>query len=143
MKLIISLCYGSCQEEILSVIGILRYYLYVKRNLLLFFAVILSLILIVNSAKRLSSLRSTSQKVDEAQRRLETLRRENEDLKREAEYKKSDQFIEGEIRDKLGMAKKGEAIVVLPRENDERPTPNDQRQNIPNYIKWWDLFFRS
>ena len=134
---------GFVKRKFYRFVGILRYDKNVRRNLLLFGAVILALLLIVNGAKRLSSLRNTSQKVGEAEQRLEALKRENEDLKRELEYKKSDQFAEGAIRDKLGMAKKGEAVVILPRENDERPTSNAQRQNIPNYIKWWNLFFRS
>ena len=115
-----------------------------KRNLLLIGAVVLALLVIVNSVKRLSGLRNTSQKVGETEQRLEVLRRENESLKKELEYKKSDQFVEGEIRDKLGMVKSGEALVILPNKNGEQSTVNsEQSTQIPNYIKWWNLFFRS
>lgn len=113
-----------------------------RRTFLLFGAVILALLLIVNSTKRLSSLRNTSAKVGEAQQQLEALRRENEDFKRELEYKKSGQFVEEEIRDKLGLVKRGEAVVILPKDNQSEAVV-DSEPSTPNYIKWWNLFFRS
>lgn len=119
------------------------YYGVVKRNLLLIGIVILILLIIVNSTKRISSLRDTSKKVDKVEEQLQVLRQENEKLKVELEYKKSDEFKEAEIRNKLGMVKQGEAVVVLPQKDDEGLTTNDERQNIPNYIKWWNLFFRT
>ena len=115
-----------------------------RRNLLLFSAVLLSVILIVNSSRRLSSLRNTSKKVGEAAQQLEALKRENADLKRELEYKKSDQFKEQEIRDKLGMVKNGEVMVILPNKQDGNQLPEISKNGLlPNYIKWWNLFFRS
>ena len=113
-----------------------------RRTFLLFGAVILALLLIVNSTKRLSSLRATSQKVNQAQDQLEALRRDNEELKREVEYKKSDQFAEEEIRDKLGLVKKGEALVILPKDGQPEAIVNSE-PSTPNYIEWWNLFFRS
>ncbi len=112
-----------------------------KRNFLLFLAFFFVLVLIVNSSRRLSQLASTSKKVENAEKQLEELRRENEVLKRELEYKQSAEFAEGEIRNKLGLAREGEAVVILPKKDDEKP--EDERQDIPNYVKWWDLFFRS
>ena len=76
------------------------------RNLILFMAMLIGVILAVNSAKRIHSFAQTSQKVQEAEDRLETLRKENETLKNELKYKESAEFSEKEIRDKLGLAKK-------------------------------------
>lgn len=87
------------------------------------------------------SFKTTAQKVDEAQVRLAKLREENERLQADLEYKRGQEFTEGEIRNKLGLAKEGEAVVVLPRD-DEQLTTNDERQDtIPHYVKWWKLFF--
>src|SRR3990167_8811428 len=87
------------------------------RNLVLFMAMLIGVILAVNSAKRIHSFAQTSQKVQEAEDRLEKLRKENESLKNELKYKESNEFAEKEIRDKLGLVKEGEAIVVIPQES--------------------------
>ena len=47
------------------------------RNLILFMAMLIGVILAVNSAKRIHSFSQTSQKVEEAEDRLEALRKEN------------------------------------------------------------------
>lgn len=120
-----------------------------KRNFLLFLFFLASILLIVNSTKRLLVFKTTSERVGEAEERLLRLRGENEDLKSELEYKKGQEFSEKEIRDKLGLAKPGEAVVVLPKKNDESldklgtSSTNDERQNDPNWQKWWRLFFGS
>ncbi len=96
----------------------------------------------VSGTRRLLTFRTTAAKVEESEKRLAKLREENEQLRRELEYKRSPEFVEREIREKLGLVKKGEAIVILPKENDERRMTNDERKkNTPNYIKWWKLFF--
>ncbi|MBI2598830.1 septum formation initiator family protein [Candidatus Curtissbacteria bacterium] len=114
-----------------------------KRNLILIAAILVSILLAVNSARRIMTFRTTAAKVTEAQRQLDEIRRENEALARELEYKKSDEFAEAEIRNKLGLAKPGETVVVLPKD-DERRTTNDERKiESPNWQKWWNLFFKG
>lgn len=126
------------------------YTMSVKRNFLLFLFFLVSILLIVNSIRRLLAFKTTTERVGEAEERLVRLHKENEELKQELEYKKSQEFAEKEIRDKLGLAKPGEAVVVLPKKNDESldklgtSSTNDERRNkTPNYTKWWRLFFGS
>ena len=120
----------------------LKYNYGMRRNLFLVLAIIVGIILVVNSIKKLLTFRTTTQKVAEAQMRLEALREENKKLKEQLEYTKSEEFREREIRDKLGLVKEGEAMVVLPKENDENSkleTRNSKPR--PNWQKWWNLFF--
>lgn len=115
-----------------------------KRNFLLFLFFLVSILLIVNSIRRLLAFKTTTERVGEAEERLVRLRRENEELKQELEYKRGQEFAEKEIRDKLGLAKPGEAVVVLPK-NDrlQSQVTSEQSIEIPNYTKWWRLFFGS
>jgi len=87
--------------------------------------------------------RSTSQKIDDLEARLEKLHQENRDLKQDLEYKKSDEFAEAEIRNKLGLAKEGEKVFVVPKKDDKGLTTNDERteDQEQNWKKWWNLFF--
>ena len=114
-----------------------------KRNLLLILGVFVAILLIVNGAKRLLAFRTTSQKVEEAQMRLDALKKEKEVLKMQAEYTKSQDFKEKEIRDKLGLAKEGETVVILPKDVGELSTDAISAEQLPNYVKWWNLFFRT
>ena len=65
-----------------------------KRNLLLIAAIILALLLAYISTKRIMNFRDNSQSVTQAEKRLEELKKENADLKKELEYKPHT-FIEG------------------------------------------------
>lgn len=114
-----------------------------KRNLILIAAVMVSILLAINSSRRILSFRTTAQGVSDSQKQLEDLKHENEALKKELDFKKSDQFAEEEIRNKLGQAKPGETIVVLPKSDTQLTVNSQQLTPIPNWQKWWNLFFKS
>lgn len=114
-----------------------------KRNLLLVLAIIVGFVLAYNSFQKIMSLRSTSQKVVDAQVRLEKLKEENERLKSELEYKKSDRFVEEEIRNKLGLAKPGEEVFVVPKDGDSGLLIVDREDEKPNWQKWRDFLFEG
>lgn len=111
-----------------------------KRNVLLFVTVIIALILAYNSFKRIKDFRLTAQTVDDRQTYLDSLKKENEELKKDLEYKESSQFAELEIRNKLGLAKPGEAVVIVPKE-DNSDKLQDTSRSKPNWQKWKELLF--
>ena len=113
------------------------------RNFFLIGSILIAIILGVNSARKILSFRGTSEKVSEVEQRLEDLKRENVSLKNELEYKKSDEFKEEEIRNRLGLAREGETVVIVPK-NDEGLTTNDEsKSKKANWEKWRVLFFGS
>ena len=113
-----------------------------RRNLLLLLVVLIIILLVVNSAKRLLVFRTTSQKVSETELRLSKLREENEALKKELEYKKGDEFAEEEIRNKLGLVREGEAVVIVSQDEKVGESSNVfASEDKPNWQKWWELFF--
>ncbi|HSX18736.1 MAG TPA: septum formation initiator family protein [Candidatus Saccharimonadales bacterium] len=114
-----------------------------RRNILLVIGAIVALMLIANSAKRLMSFRTTSRKVEEAQVQLDKLKAENTNLQKQLDYTKSGEFKEREIRDKLGLTKPGETVVILPKENRDQLPETSDLAIVPNYIKWWNRFFAS
>lgn len=114
-----------------------------RRNLILVFAVIVLLLLGLNSFKRILSLQGTSKNVEKEEAQLEALRQENAFLKQELEYKKSQRFAEQEIRNRLGLAKEGEEVIVVPKKGDEDGSSQDtvNKKQVPNWKKWQRLFF--
>ena len=130
---------GSCQG-----IDVARVYLYrkMKRNLLLVLVVIIALVLAYNSFKKIKDFKLSAQTVDDRAAYLETLKKQNEELKNELAYKESSQFAELEIRNKLGMAKPGETIVVVPKEETADLDQNESGSRVKaNWEKWKEILF--
>lgn len=91
-----------------------------------------------NSFKKIMSLRTTSQGVREQEKKLASLQAENEALKHEFQYKQSEKFVEGEIRDRLGLAKEGEQVFALPNQVVSN-TDQVAKKVVPNWKKWQKL----
>lgn len=112
-----------------------------KKNLLLVLAIFIMMILVSNSVKKIITFRGTSVLVQEEEQKLAKLKLENENLKRDLEYKQSEKFVEGEIRNKLGLAKEGEEIVVVPGKESDLKQEANNKKTLPNWKKWQKLFF--
>lgn len=74
------------------------------------------------------------------EKELFELRRKNEKLKKILKKVQDPEFIEKEAREKLNMGKKGEVVVVLPEER-QQITDNKKKEDLPNWQKWYKLFF--
>ncbi len=110
-----------------------------------YLTMILALILAFSLIKSISKIVGSNGKITDAQNSVHELQKENEDLKTRLEAVKSTQFIESIARDKLGLAKKGEIVVVLPDESILKslaPKLENQKYTLPVPIwqKWLKLF---
>ncbi len=84
-------------------------------------------------------------KIEKEKEKIEKLKQENEELQKNLEIVKSEEFIEKQLRDKLGMAKEGEIVVILPdAEEVKKFAPRiDEEEEVlpdPNWKKWIHLF---
>ncbi len=82
----------------------------------------------------------------ETQKKLEQLEKEQAELLKLKEQVDSPQFAEHEAREKLGLAKPGELVVVLPSEDILRKLAPDYDheeyiQESPISERWVRLFF--
>lgn len=76
---------------------------------------------------------------------LYKLEAKNKELKKRLEEVKSTQFIEKEARNKLGLSKPGETIIVIPDEKIKeilQGSASAQETRLPNPLGWWKLFFK-
>ena len=81
---------------------------------------------------------------------LEEKKREEARVVSLSEYLKSDEFIEGEIRDKLGYTREGEVLLILPPNevllklvNLNWEIEGDIQKPVPNWKKWYETFFKE
>lgn len=113
-----------------------------KNYVLLVVLVLLGLTLYRNIGR----IRKSNEKIEETRQRVEELKGKNEELRQQLEVVESDLFVEKQLRDKLGLAKEGEIVVVLPDDETLRklaPKYEEEEAAIPdpNWKKWLNLFY--
>lgn len=103
---------------------------------------IINLLFIVNLIREIVWLSKAGERIKKTQNRFESLRQENFYLKQEKAYRESDEFAEKQIRDKLGMAKPEEYVVLLPREAKSKlEDAEESEKELANWRRWYNLFF--
>ena len=90
---------------------------------------------------------STQSRLDDAQAKLTRLKGEQEDLKKELQKMESPLYVEAQIRNKLGLAKENEIILVFPEDDLVRRLSSRTSSSSfydlpePNWKVWLNLFF--
>lgn len=71
---------------------------------------------------------------------------ENKRLKERLEQTKTDEFIVEQARNKLGLVKKGETLIVIPEDKINQVLSASQsakeEERLPNWVGWFRLFWR-
>jgi cell division protein FtsB len=97
---------------------------------------------VIRNIGKVASIRG---EVSKEREKIERLKVENEELQKRIAQTQSDEFVERQIRDKLGLIREGEIVVVLPDEGLLRsfsPKINIDEDSLPdpNWKKWLKLF---
>lgn len=111
-----------------------------------YLVLIICLILIISMGRTTIKLLGKTKTIDDAQKRLEELEREQAELLQFKKQIDSPDFVEREARDKLGLAREGESIVILPPDDVLRrlapPEEEEERlEDLPIYKRWQKMFF--
>ena len=106
---------------------------------------ILIVFLLVSTAKNLQKVAGIRSTVQAEKAKVEKMKEENAQLQAQIAQIQSPEFLEGQIRNKLGLVKPGEAIVVLPDADTLRklaPQMPVEENTLPdpNWKKWEKLF---
>lgn len=126
------MAYYTLNKKIVNIIGLL-------------ISITVCLILALSLIKNISRVKYGREIIQKNEAKLNKVRDENKRLEDELKKVQSEDFIEKQFRDKLGLVKEGEIVMVLPeadivkklspiipQEEEEKPKPNWQ--------KWWELF---
>ncbi|OGM21702.1 hypothetical protein A2714_05395 [Candidatus Woesebacteria bacterium RIFCSPHIGHO2_01_FULL_38_9] len=111
-------------------------------NLVLVFTI---LILSLSLTRNISRVKQISLLVEKEEGKVKALENEKEELEKRLQEVQSEEFIEKQLRDKLGLAREGEIIVVLPEDELVKkfaPKFEEEEENLPdpNWKKWLKLF---
>ena len=114
-----------------------------KARLTKLVVLLIGLGLIVSLSRDIWRLLKAGDQIRLAEGRLEELEEKHRQLEGLKRYYQSEAFIEEEARNKLNMARPNETIVILPPNLDQLLGPKRKRLvlEIPNWQRWWRLFF--
>jgi len=115
----------------------------VYSNYLLIFIFLLMLVSLIRNVLRVVE---SNKRIGKAQDQVEKLKKENEELEEKLAVTRSEGYIEKQLRDKLGLAKEGEIVIVLPDEKileTLAPKLEEEEETLPdpNWKKWLKMFY--
>ena len=116
------------------------------RSYILYLVVLVLVLLTMSLARNILQISQAENRVDDVRERVESLRQENEKLKDELGKVEGEAYVEFQARDKLGLTKEGEIVVVLPKEDFLRkiaPKIEEEEEFLPEstWQKWLKLFY--
>jgi len=80
---------------------------------------------------------TTNREITNLENEIVELEKSNQKIQTDLEYYKSDAYKERVARQRLGLKKPGEeVIVVVPDESGEK---KEEKPPLPNYRKWWEF----
>jgi len=83
------------------------------------------------------------QEVENLKVSIENLSESNRDLSSKIIYYQSASYREKIARERMGLMKPGEEVIVILPEEKPKVVGKDEDDSLPNYQKWWNFFFQS
>jgi cell division protein DivIC len=113
-----------------------------------YYLTILLLILFATSLVRnVLKFQKVNAKLEKAKEQLSLTEKENTKIKEKLKSVQTEAYMEKQARDKLGLAKEGEIVLVLPDKDFLKSISPSKHQvevealPLPNWQKWLKLFF--
>jgi cell division protein FtsB len=79
--------------------------------------------------------------IAERQQVLRELSEKNRELQQELREATSPAFIEAAARDKLGLVREGETVVIMDKTQNVNSESQTNPREVPPWKQWWSLFF--
>jgi cell division protein FtsB len=103
------------------------------------------LVLASSLVKSLKRIQIGDSVIEKTKVKISKVEEENKRLEDQLNVVKSEEYSEKQLRDKLGLAKEGEIILVLPeadivRKLSPQIPEEEEVKPKPNWQKWLDLF---
>lgn len=116
-----------------------------RKKIFVISAIILILLAIFGLGKQISKALQATSRLDQATDILSRLQEENRKLQTQLIKAKSQEFIEQQARDKLGLTKPDETTILIPQDQIEKILGLSKKVPeiiIPNYQGWLKLLLR-
>lgn len=114
------------------------------RKIVIIASILLVLIIAYNLLKQIIDAVRSGDRLSSQAESVYKLEAKNRQLKKKLSDIQSPQFIEEEARNKLGMGKPGETVIIIPEETLKlmlESSSSAQPVRLPNYIGWFRVFW--
>lgn len=111
----------------------------IKRPIVRLIIVVVSLVVCLSAGGTVLGLLKRKDLVIKRQRELDRITKENESLQSRLEETREDAYVERIARDKLGLVKEGETIVIVSQQ-DAGGGEQDVASDLANWRQWWEVF---
>lgn len=112
-----------------------------NKKILRLLVIVFCLYLIVTTVKSIFDLWNAGDKLTIRQDEIKALQRQREDLLRKKASIDNPQYWEKVARDKLGLTKPGDEVIIIPQELLADNSKVVTKPAIPNWQKWARLLF--
>ena len=115
------------------------------RRIKTYFLIVVLIFLSISIGRSIYKVQQAKARIEAQKQVVVKLKQENEDLVKQLALVQSPISIEKQYRDKLGLSKSGETVLILPDAEVLRrlaPTITEEEDILPdsNWKKWWKLF---
>ena len=121
-----------------------------KKNIVNIIGLLLSLVLFMvlftSLLRNLKRINEGKRLIQKSEAKLLAAKQENEKLWDQLEIIQSEEYVEKQLRNKLGLVKEGEIVIVLPEADIVKKlapiVPEEEEiKPKPNYLKWLEMFY--
>jgi len=102
--------------------------------------IIIGLILISRTTATIYRLWKAGERVEEAERELAEVKQANEKLAWEWQEVQTPEYMERQVRDKLGYGKPGEVELVMPENQNPKSKILSSKEDVPNWKQGRKLY---
>lgn len=114
------------------------------RKIVLLLGLLILLIVIYNLMSQILQTLKSGGRVTQATEKLHQLEQKNLQLKKRLAEVQTTDFVEQQARDKLGLVKEGETLIIIPDEKIDlilEASKSAEIVRLPNPLGWWRVFF--
>ena len=104
---------------------------------------IVLIVLIINSAKSISGLRSSVNRLESAKKELTNLKEENKRLQNNIEYVQTEEYIEKAALEQLNLTKEGYTILIMETETPTYRENLQEKAENKEIIQNWKLWAKT
>lgn len=116
--------------------------LFSSANLVLILVAIL-IFFLVNLGRTSIKYFSIKNEINDLEKEIISLEKENIELTTKINYFQSDFYKEKEAREKMNLKKPDEKVIIIIPPDESTVAPKEKAEiNVSNLLKWWNYFFR-
>lgn len=114
------------------------------RKIIIGIVILVVLVIIYNLLIQITTAVKSSERLSTAAETVYNLEIKNKELKKQLIDIGSADFIEQQARDKLGLGRKGETVVIVPQDKIKMilGVSKIEETRFPNALGWWKVFFK-